>query len=56
MTGSYDYLLKVVVADMADWTRIAENLTSSETGVERISTHVMMNKPKFFEGYPINEA
>jgi len=56
MTGSYDYLLKVVVADMADWTRIAENLSSSETGVERISTHVMMNKPKFFEGYPINEA
>lgn len=54
MTGAYDYLLKVVAADMAEWTRIAEELTSSNVGVERINTHVMMNKPKFFVGYPIN--
>ena len=53
MTGAYDYLLKVVTANMADWTRIAEELTSSNIGVDRINTHVMMNKPKFFVGYPI---
>ena len=56
MTGAYDYLLKVVTADMAEWTRIAEDLTSSNVGVERINTHVMMNKPKFFVGYPINDV
>ena len=56
MTGAYDYLLKVVTADMAEWTRIAEDVTSSNVGVERINTHVMMNKPKFFVGYPINEV
>ena len=56
MTGTYDYLLKVVTANMADWTRIAEELTSSDIGVERITTHVMMNKPKFFVGYPIKEV
>ena len=56
MTGAYDYLLKVVTADLAEWTRIAEELTSSGIGVDRINTHVMMNKPKFFVGYPINEA
>ena len=56
MTGAYDYLLKVVTADMAEWTRIAEDLTSSNVGVERINTHVMMNKPKFFVGYPIAEV
>jgi len=55
VTGAYDYLLKVVTADMADWTRLAEELTSSNIGVDRINTHVMMNKPKFFVGYPINE-
>ena len=55
MTGAYDYLLKVVTANMADWTRIAEELTSSDIGVDRINTHVMMNKPKFFVGYPIAE-
>ena len=55
MTGAYDYLLKIVTADMAEWTRITEELTSSDIGVERINTHVMMNKPKFFVGYPIKE-
>lgn len=55
MTGAYDYLLKVVTADMAEWAKIAEQLTSSDIGVERIVTHVMMSKPKFFVGYPINK-
>jgi DNA-binding Lrp family transcriptional regulator len=56
VTGPYDYLLKVVTEDMADWTKITEELTSSDIGVDRINTHVMMNKPKFFEGYPIKDV
>ncbi len=56
MTGAYDYLLKVVAADMAEWIRIAEELASSGIGVERINTHVMMDKPKFFLGYPIHDS
>ena len=56
MTGAYDYLLKVVTKNMADWTKIAEKLTSSGLGVDRINTHVMMHKPKFFVGYPTDEA
>lgn len=55
VTGSFDYILKVVVADMGEWTRIAENLASSKLGVERINSHVMMRKPKFFVGYPVSE-
>jgi DNA-binding Lrp family transcriptional regulator len=53
VTGEFDYVLKVVVADMAEWTGIAENLTGSGLGVERINSHVMMRKPKFFVGYPV---
>jgi DNA-binding Lrp family transcriptional regulator len=53
VTGSFDYLLKVVVADMDEWTRIAESLAGKGFGVERIVTHVIMNKPKFFTGYPV---
>lgn len=53
VTGAYDYLLKVVVADMADWTRIAEELSSGDLGVVRINTHVLMSKPKVFLGYPV---
>lgn len=53
VTGAYDYLLKVVVVDMAEWTRIAEDLAGAGLGVERINTHVIMSKPKFFVGYPV---
>jgi DNA-binding Lrp family transcriptional regulator len=53
VTGAYDYLLKVVVANMPEWTRIAEQLTSADLGVERINTHVLMHKPKVFTGYPV---
>lgn len=56
MTGAYDYLLKVVTADMAEWTMVAEKLTGADIGVDRINTHVMMNKPKFFVGYPISKV
>ena len=53
VTGSFDYILKVVVADMAEWTRIAEQLASAGLGVDRINSYVVMRKPKFFVGYPI---
>ena len=53
VTGSFDYILKVVVSDMPEWTRIAEDLASGDLGVYRINTHVVMRKPKFFVGYPI---
>ena len=55
VTGSYDYLLKVVTANMPDWTSIADGLTSAGIGVDRINTYVVMNKPKFFVGYPIRD-
>ena len=54
VSGAYDYLLKVVVEDMADWTRIGARLTAEEVGGERINTHVLMRKPKIFVGYPVN--
>ena len=53
VTGAYDYLLKVVVANMPEWTAIAEQLTSGDLGVERVNTHVLMHKPKVFVGYPV---
>ena len=53
VTGAYDYLLKVVTADMAEWTRLAEKLSGADLGVDRINTHVLMNKAKVFTGYPV---
>ena len=53
VSGAYDYLLKVVVADLAEWTRIGEQLTADEAGADRINTHVLLRKPKIFVGYPV---
>lgn len=53
VTGDYDYLLKVAVGDMPEWTKIADGIAGAEIGVDRIITHVMMGKPKFFVGYPV---
>lgn len=55
VSGAYDYLLKVVVADLSEWTRIGEHLTAAEVGAERINTHVLLRKPKIFVGYPVKE-
>jgi DNA-binding Lrp family transcriptional regulator len=56
VSGTYDYLLKVVVTDLAEWTRIGERLTSAEAGADRINTHVLLRKPKIFVGYPIADC
>ena len=56
VSGTFDYLLKVVVTDMAEWTLIGERLTAEEVGAERIITHVLMGKPKVFVGYPVKAA
>ena len=53
VTGDFDYLLKVVVPDMASWTRLAEELVARDIGVDRVSTHVLMSKAKIFRGYPV---
>ena len=53
VSGDVDYLLRVVVAEMAEWTRIREALVGGSLGVSRVTTHVLMGKPKVFTGYPV---
>lgn len=53
VSGDVDYLLKVVVRDMTEWTKLKEGLIEGDLGVRRITTHVLMRKPKVFQGYPI---
>lgn len=52
VSGAFDYLLKVVVVDLPEWTKIGETLTT-EAGVERINSHVLLRKTKIFVGYPV---
>lgn len=53
VSGPYDYLIKVVVRDMPDWTALSEALIAGGLGVDRIVSHVLMKKPKRFTAYPI---
>jgi DNA-binding Lrp family transcriptional regulator len=53
VSGDIDYVLKVVVADMPEWTRLAAELTGGGLGVHRVTTLVLMRKPRIFEGYPV---
>jgi len=53
VSGDIDYMLKVVVGSMAEWNRLREQLAGGDLGVERITTHVLMRKPKIFVGYPV---
>ena len=56
VSGAYDYLLKVVVTDLTEWTQIGEQLTAPHVGADRVNTHVLLRKPKIFVGYPIRQA
>ena len=56
VSGDFDYLLKVVVRDLAEWTGIGERLTSEDAGADRVVTHVLLGKPKIFTGYPVRDG
>ena len=53
VSGPFDYLIKVVVPDMASWVALSEGVVAREFGADRVVTHVLMKKTKRFTGYPI---
>ena len=54
VSGDTDYILKVVVRAMPEWNALKDRL-GNEVGLGRITTHVVMDKPKVFEGYPVGD-
>jgi Lrp/AsnC family transcriptional regulator, leucine-responsive regulatory protein len=53
VSGSYDYLLRVIVHDVHEWKDIARLLLGGEYGVEKIVSHFLMDEVKPFSGYPL---
>lgn len=53
VSGDVDYILKIVVRNMAEWNRLREQLTAGDFGIDRLTTHVLVRKPKVFVGYPV---
>jgi Lrp/AsnC family transcriptional regulator, leucine-responsive regulatory protein len=56
VSGAFDYLLKVVVKDLPEWTRIGEQLTADAAGAGRINSHILLRKTKIFVGYPVPQG
>jgi len=56
VSGDVDYIVKIVVGSMAEWNRLREQLAAGDLGIDRITTHVLMRKPKIFVGYPVAKS
>ncbi len=54
VSGLYDYMLRVVVADMQQWKAIMLQLLDGGFGVEKITSNFLMNEMKSFRGYDLS--
>lgn len=54
VSGPYDYVIRLIVADMQEWRTLAEAILNLEPGVERMVTHVVVNEIKPFTGFPLS--
>jgi DNA-binding Lrp family transcriptional regulator len=53
ISGKSDYLVKVLVADMAEWRDLTADWTSGPWQIERVTSAVVMHRTKGFQGYPL---
>lgn len=53
ISGHSDYLVKVIVADMAEWRELSAQWTAGPWPIERVSSSVAMHRTKAFAGWPI---
>ena len=54
LAGRADYLMRIAVADMADFERIHRNRLSRLLGVSTMTTSFSLRTVKEFRGYPVN--
>jgi Lrp/AsnC family transcriptional regulator, leucine-responsive regulatory protein len=53
MSGQFDYLLRIVAADAADYERIHRSKISRLPGVQRIQSSLALRTVKPWAGYPV---
>ncbi|MFT3986108.1 Lrp/AsnC ligand binding domain-containing protein [Aestuariivirga sp.] len=53
MSGQFDYLLRVVAEDAADYERIHRGKISRLPGVQRIQSALALRTIKPWAGYPV---
>jgi DNA-binding Lrp family transcriptional regulator len=53
MSGQFDYMLRIVAADTADYERIHRQRLSRLPGVQRIQSSLALRTVKQWSGYPL---
>lgn len=53
ISSKSDYMIKVIVADMAEWRELTAEWTSGPWQIERVTSSVSMHRTKAFAGFPL---
>ena len=53
VSGSFDFFLRIVAADMNSYNHINDRLLDSDVGVLKVSSHVVLSQSKSFGGFPL---
>ena len=53
VSGSFDYFLRFVCPDLARYHTLSESLLTDGPGIAQISSHVVLDKTKEFQGYSL---
>lgn len=54
ISGSYDYLLKLVCTDVKSYNALSDGLISQGIGIGKINTLIILERTKDFSGYPLD--
>ncbi|WP_286830744.1 MULTISPECIES: Lrp/AsnC family transcriptional regulator [Kordiimonas] len=55
VSGRYDYLIRIAVRDMAALSRLTDRLLGAGIGIAKFTTVPIIENPKPFGGYPLEE-
>lgn len=54
ISGSYDYLLKIVCTDVKSYNKLSDGLIERGIGIGKVNTLIILERTKEFSGYPLN--
>lgn len=54
VSGRFDYISFVVCASVSAFNELCDTLVSTEIGVASVRSSIVLDKPKWFAGYPLS--
>lgn len=55
VNGGLDYVVFMVCSSIEDFNSLCDELLQSPLGIAKITSHFVLDEPKWFAGYPLNE-